>query len=182
MTCPASHYTPIDIVQELLKDISFVSSDLTLEPCAGRTNNIYNLIPGNKERCEIEDGLDFFQYTGSPTKIITNPPYKSNDMKENISIKIMEHSLKVCTGECWFLLNNQMVNSLTPCRLHKYLKLGFKIVFIRILNIPCWYGRYSWICFKKGDWIQQDTKSFCIVDGRLPRHRESTTLVHGIDS
>lgn len=57
--------------------------------------------------------------------------------------------------------------------------MGFKIVFIRI---PCWYGRYSWICFKKGDWIQQDTKSFCIVDGRLPRHGESAALVHGIDS
>lgn len=160
MLCPETHYTPIPTVEELLKDITFVSDDLTLEPCAGRDNRFYNLITGNKERCEIEDGLDFFQYTGSPTKIITNPPYKSNDMKENLSVKVIEHSLKVCSGECWFLLNNQMFNSLTPCRLHKYLKAGWKMTFVRILNIPCWYGRYFWICFKKGHWEVQETKSF----------------------
>jgi hypothetical protein len=28
------------------------------------------------------------------------------------------------------------------------------------LNIPCWYGRYFWICFKKGHWEVQETKSF----------------------
>jgi len=163
MLCPETHYTPIPTVEELLKDITFVSGDLTLEPCAGRDNRFYNLITGNKERCEIEDGLDFFKYEGSPTKIITNPPYKSNDMKENISIKIIEHSLKVCSGECWFLLNNQMFNSLTPCRLHKYLKMGWKINFIRILNIPCWYGRYFWICFKKGHWEGQESKSYRLL-------------------
>ena len=161
--CPDSDYTPISTLQQLLQDISFVSSDLTLEPCKGRENRFYDLIPGKKDWCEIEEGRDFFQYTGSPTKVITNPPYKSNDMKENLSIKIIEHSLKVATDECWFLLNNQMFNSLTPCRLHKYLKMGWKVVFIRILNIPCWYGRYFWICFKKGVWPEQITKSYRIL-------------------
>jgi hypothetical protein len=163
MICPATHYTPIETVQELLQDIQFVSDDLTLEPCKGRENRFYDLIPNNKDWCEIEEGRDFFLYTGSPTKIITNPPYKSNDIKENISVKIIEHSLKVCTGECWFLLNNQMYTSMTPCRLHKYLKGGWKIVFMRLLNIPCWYGRYWWICFKKGEWALQDTKSIRIL-------------------
>jgi hypothetical protein len=31
------------------------------------------------------------------------------------------------------------------------------------LNIPCWYGRYFWVCFKKGDWPSQDTKSIRIL-------------------
>jgi hypothetical protein len=61
------------------------------------------------------------------------------------------------------LLNNQMYNSMTPCRLHKYLKSGWKIVFMRTLNIPCWYGRYYWICFKKGAWELQEGKSFRIL-------------------
>ena len=164
MLCPDTHYTPRDTGDELLKDNTFVSTDHTLEPCAGRDNRFYDKIQGSKERCEIEDGLDFFQYTGTPTKIITNPPYKSNDMKENISVKIIEHSLKVCSDECWFLLNNQMFNSMTPCRLHKYLKQGWKIVFIRIINIPCWYGLYFWIFFKKGQYLIQDTKSFIVMD------------------
>lgn len=159
METPSTQYTPIDTVIELLKDITFVSGDLTLEPCAGRDNRFYNLITGDKERCEIEDGLDFFDYKGSPTRIITNPPFHDQN-KKNICVSVIEHCLKVATQEVWLLLNCQMFNSLTPCRLHKYLKMGWKIDFIRILNIPCWYGRYFWLRFKKGDWPSQDTKSF----------------------
>lgn len=163
MLCPETHYTPVIIVEDLLKDITFVSGELTLEPCAGKFNHIFNLLPEPKARCEIEDeGGDFFQYTGSPHKIITNPPFHSSD-KKNICISVLEHCLKVATQEVWLLLNCQMFNSMTPCRLHKYLKIGWKMVFIRILNIPCWYGRYFWVCFKKGHWEGQETKSFRLV-------------------
>lgn len=162
METPSTQYTPTEVVIELLKDVTFVSGDLTLEPCAGRDNRFYNLIPGDKERCEIEEGLDFFQYTGSPTKIITNPPFHDQN-KKNICVSVIEHCLKVATQEVWLLLNCQMFNSMTPCRLHKYLKMGWKIDYIRILNIPCWYGRYFFLRFKKGDWPSQSTKSFHIL-------------------
>ena len=162
MECPASHYTPREVAQELLRDISFVSSDKTLEPCKGRENRFYDLIPGEKDWCEIEEGRDFFQYTGSPTKVITNPPFHDQN-KKNICVSIIEHCLKVATDEVWLLLNNQIFNSLTPCRLHKYLKAGWKMVFIRLLNIPCWYGRYFWICFKKGAWEIPEGKSMRIL-------------------
>jgi hypothetical protein len=179
METPITHYTPIETVQEILKDITFVSSDFTLEPCKGRENRIYNNIPGKKDWCEIEEGRDFFQYTGSPTKVITNPPFHDQN-KKNICVSIIEHCLKVATDEVWLLLNNQMFNSLTPCRLHKYLKQGWRMNFIRILNIPCWYGRYFWICFKKGDWAIQDTKSFVMLDG-LSRHGKSIEVVPRIE-
>lgn len=180
METPVNQWTPVDVAKELLKDITFVSGELTLECCAGRENRIYNLLPEPKARCEIEDdGGDFFQYTGSPAKIITNPPFMSQN-KKNICVSIMEHCLKVATDEVWLLINCQMYNSLTPCRLHKYLTQGWKIVFIRVLNIPCWYGRYYFICFKKGDWAIQDTKSFVILDG-LSRHRESIEVVPSIE-
>lgn len=162
MEVPVNQFTPVEVAIELLKDITFNPNELTLEPCAGREMRIYNLIPGEKDWCEIELGKDFFQYTGSPHKIITNPPFHSSD-KKNICISVLEHCLKVATDEVWLLLNNQIFNSMTPCRLHKYLNMGFKMVFIRVLNIPCWYGRYYFICFKKGEWIQQDTKSFRIL-------------------
>ena len=61
----------------------------------------------------------------------------------------MEKCFELSDDECWFLLNNQMFNSITPVRLKKYKQLGFCICFIRILNISKWYGRYYWICFKK---------------------------------
>jgi len=44
-----------------------------------------------------------------------------------------------------------MLNSLTVRRLKKYRdNYDFNIIFIRVLEIPCFYGRYYWICFKKG--------------------------------
>ena len=155
--CPDSHYTPEDTIDLIFKDINFREDDCVLEPCAGRDFSMYNKIPiNNKFWCEIDYGVDFFNSFDDKrfTKIITNPPYKSNHIikeeRENLPIKVFERCFKLCDDECWFLLNNQMFNSLTPRRLSNYSKLGFNVVFIRIINIPKWYGRYFWICFKKG--------------------------------
>ena len=155
--CPSTHYTPKDITPILLEDISFNKDDITLEPCKGRTDNFYELIPYTKDWCEIDLGRDLFEYDFGDTlftKIITNPPYRTNHIeakdRKNIAIKVIEKCFELCNDECWFLFNNQMFNSMTPVRLNKYKKLGFEIVFMRILNIKCWYGRYYWVCFKKG--------------------------------
>lgn len=179
METPVTQFTPVEVAKELLKDITFNPNELTLEPCAGREMRIYNLIPNEKDWCELELGRDFFQYSGRPHKIITNPPFMSQD-KKNICVSVIEHCLKVATDEVWLLLNCQMFNSMTPCRLHKYLRAGWKINFIRILNIPCWFGRYFWVCFKKGAWAIPEGKSFCILDGRLPSDRNSAEMVHGV--
>ena len=153
--CPDAHYTPKDIVPLLLKDISFNKYDITLEPCKGRTDNFYELIPYEKDWCEIDLGRDLFQYDFGDkrfTKCITNPPYKSNEIdpkeRKNLTIKVIEKCFELCNDECWFLFNNHMFNSMTPVRLNKYKKLGFEIVFMRILNIKCWYGRYYWVIRK----------------------------------
>ena len=154
--CPDTHYTPIDIVENILNDIKFIATDNTLEPCKGRTNNFYNLIPYNKDWCEIDEGRDIFTYDFNNvifTKIITNPPYRTNHIdakdRQNIAIKVIEKCFELCSDECWFLLNNQMMNSLTPVRLTKYKNINWEVNFIRILNIKKWYGRYYWVCFKK---------------------------------
>ena len=151
--CPETHYTPMETIETIFRDISF-NNDICLEPCAGRELRMFNQIPcEDKDFYEIDFGLDFLtsNITKRYTKVITNPPYRSNhiDNMKNISIKVIEKCFEVCDDECWFLLNNQMMNSLTPVRLSKYRDKGFVVVFIRVLNIPCWYGRYYWICFKK---------------------------------
>jgi hypothetical protein len=154
--CPSSHYTPYETIDLLLKDITFNEGESTLEPTAGREMRIYNKIPFEKDWCEIDLGRDFFTYDFGDKKfdkIITNPPYRSNHKQGhriNIAIKTIEKSFELCKDECWFLLNNQMFNSLTKKRLEKYKELGFCIVFMRVLEIKCWYGRYYWVCFKKG--------------------------------
>jgi hypothetical protein len=154
--CPSFHYTPINIAQELIKDISFNENDITLEPCKGRTNNFYDLIPYNKEWCEIDEGRDFFNYDFKGkkfSKVITNPPYTTNHTKKedrkNIFMPFVFECLKNCSDECWLLLNNKMFNGFTPLRLNKMKTMGFEICYMKILNIKEWYGRYYWICLKK---------------------------------
>lgn len=51
-----------------------------LDPCAG-TNAFYDNYPLNctKFRCEIEDGIDFFDWNEKVDWIITNPPYSIYD-------------------------------------------------------------------------------------------------------
>tara|TARA_R110000824_G_scaffold334915_3_gene521482 strand:+ start:142 stop:639 length:498 start_codon:yes stop_codon:yes gene_type:complete len=153
---PSSHYTPSDICKQLLEDITFNEDDNTLEPCKGRDGNFYNLIPYKKMWTEIDLGRDLFTYDFGETrftKIVTNPPYMSNHINKNervnIAIKVIEKCFELSSDECWFLLNNQMMNSITPARLRKYKELGFAVIYMRILNIPRWYGRYTWCCFKK---------------------------------
>ncbi len=51
-----------------------------LEPCAGE-NSFYNLFKNEeKYRCEITDGIDFFDWNKKVDWIITNPPYSIYDL------------------------------------------------------------------------------------------------------
>ena len=69
-------YTPVEIAVEMVDMAELKPGDVVLEPCYG-SGAIFNLIPDycDKAWCEIEKGRDFFDYTGSPTHIITNPPF-----------------------------------------------------------------------------------------------------------
>tara|TARA_R100000541_G_scaffold21294_1_gene31237 strand:- start:1178 stop:1825 length:648 start_codon:yes stop_codon:yes gene_type:complete len=155
--CPKLHYTHPCVATELLKDINFSDDDFTLEPCYG-AGAIYNLIPGKKDWAEIEANRDFFKMpfkANQFTKVILNPPYASNHIKGDKNRKMLTfpfifRSLELCSDEVWVLLNNAMLNSFTPNRFEKCKDAGFGLVFMRVLNIPNWSGRYYWLCFKKG--------------------------------
>lgn len=153
--CPEFHFTPRQTAQQLIKDITFNENDFTLEPCMG-DGSFYNIIPYTKDWCEIDKGRDIFTYDFGDTtftKVITNPPYRTNHKKvedrKNIAMDFIFRCLELCSDESWFLLNHKMFNSLTPRRLSKMKDMGFEITFLRILNIKKWYGRYYWICLKK---------------------------------
>ena len=151
--CPEFHFTPAEIAAVLMKDITFVETDYTLEPCRA-LGSFYNLIPYNKEWCEIDEGRDFFTYEFGDTKfskVITNPPYRTNHTdateRKNICVEFIFRCLEVCDGEVWLLLNGKMFNTLTPKRLGKMREMGFNMTFMRILDVKIWYGRYYWVCF-----------------------------------
>ena len=152
--CPPFHYTPREVAKELLKDVEFKGDDITLEPCKG-DGAFYDIIPFEKDWCEIDQGRDIFVYPFDRkfTKVIVNPPYKSNHQnvsdRKNICMKFIFRCFELCSEECWFLVNLKMWNSFTPVRLRKIRDMGFNLCFMRVLNIHKWWGRYYWICFSK---------------------------------
>ena len=150
------HYTPRDIAEDLLKDIDFTEEDYIIEPCSG-DGAFYDIIPKicKKYWCEIEKGRDVFELEDKPvyTKCIGNPPYRDNapdGQRKNILIPMIEKYFKITKDEVWILINHRSFNSITPVRLRRWDNLGWRISFLRILDIKKWYGRYYWVCFKQG--------------------------------
>ena len=148
------NFTPTETTEILIKDIEFKEDDNTLEPCNAE-GSFYDLIPYEKDWCEITEGRDIFTYDFKGktfSKVITNPPYRDNapeGERKNICIKFIFRCLELCSDECWLLLNLNMLNSLTPLRLKKFKEMGFNLCFMRVVNIKKWYGRYYWICLSK---------------------------------
>ena len=191
-SCPKLHYTNPIVVAKLFEDIKWSPDDNVLEPCYG-SGNMFNAIPvEKKEWAEIEKGKNFFTqpYKSQQfTKVVLNPPYASNHTKGDprrqiLTMPFIFKSLEVCSDELWVLLNNNMLNSLTPVRLKKIKDAGFGLTFMRVLNIPLWSGRYYWICFKRNaDWIISFTNAIelpanvcecgAVLKGDLTAHRQT---------
>lgn len=65
----------------------FKPTGICLEPCAG-DDAFFDHLPAPKHRCEIRDGIDFFDFNNHVDWIITNPPYSIYD-------HFLEHAFKV---------------------------------------------------------------------------------------
>lgn len=69
----------------------FSPSRVCLDPCAGE-NAFYNALPtGSRGRCEITDGIDFFQWTAPADWIISNPPYSIYDAFHMHAMTLADH-------------------------------------------------------------------------------------------
>jgi len=77
--------TPEIFCKETVKHFNPIGS--ILEPCKGE-GNFLKYLPDNTDWCEIEEGLDFFNYNKKVDWIITNPPY-------SIFRKFLNHSMDV---------------------------------------------------------------------------------------
>lgn len=144
------HYTPEALASKLVSLVEIHHSDVLLEPFKGG-GSFYNQFPAEnvKDWCEIDEGRDFFQYEGSCDIIITNPPFKSNEVQRNILIKCMDKCFDVCRKKVCVLINSKCFNSLTPLRLHHWSQRGWVITNVHICNVSKWFGRYYFVTFEK---------------------------------
>lgn len=69
-------YTPLGIAKSMVSMVDFREGDVVLEPCVGG-GAIFDLLPESCERlwCEIDKGVDFYDFTDPVDVLITNPPF-----------------------------------------------------------------------------------------------------------
>ncbi len=86
-------WTPEYVAKDLVD--WFKPTGKILEPCYGQ-GNIYNCLPANSLWCEIDKGVDFYDFKTEVDWIITNPPYSHFS-------KFIKHGLQVSDNSVWLL-------------------------------------------------------------------------------
>lgn len=95
-------YTPSHIVDEVLN--IFTPSGVILEPAKGG-GAFLNKLPADTLWCEIDDGIDFFDFRESVDWIVTNPPY-------SIFNEFLTHSLSLANDVLYIIPVNKILSSL----------------------------------------------------------------------
>jgi hypothetical protein len=131
--------TPEALVKECLSFISLKEADIVLDPCLG--NGVwYKNIIGKKEWCEIERGIDFFDFNEKIDWIISNPPYSDLD-------NWLNHSFEIAKKGVAYLLG---VNNFTAKRMELANKMGFGLTKLSMFKVFKWWGLSYFLVWEKG--------------------------------
>ena len=100
-------YTPERVAKDIIKtlDTKFGINGKVLEPCKGG-GAFYNNIPDKCEKlwCEIDEGVDFFNFNDKVDWIITNPPYSIFD-------EFILHSFEIANNIALLIPINKLTSS-----------------------------------------------------------------------
>lgn len=94
-------YTPEWIALDMIKH--FNPQGAILDPCAGG-GVFFNNLQGDKYFCEIEKGIDFFNFQLPVKWIMSNPPYSIFD-------EWLKHSLFLADEICYLIPVNKLLSS-----------------------------------------------------------------------
>jgi len=141
-------FTPEDAAQKIIDWIvpQIEISDTVLEPFRGN-GVLYDKIPNKKYYCEINEGLDFFNYNKKVDWAISNPPFQIKSV--NAFIPIVNRTMEICNKGFFYLINHKLWSSITIKRLKEWKEKDWLISRIKIIEIKKWYGRYYIIKFQK---------------------------------
>jgi len=128
------YITPESLVRLHLSLFHGMSHCKVLDPFrgSGAYFNLFNeYFPHSKyEWCEIEAGRDFFDYTGSPDVIVSNPPY-------SIIERILDKCFELRPRYISFLLQ---AHNVTPHRIQKANANGYFVLDYTICRVSRWFG------------------------------------------
>lgn len=118
-------YTPIDLCKKIID--YFEPKGQILEPCKG-TGNFSNLMT-NCDWCEIDEGIDFFDYQKENIDwIITNPPY-------SIVKKFLIKSYELGAKNIVYVIPINHILGL-KARLNDMKKYGYSVKEIILIDTP----------------------------------------------
>ena len=128
------YITPETLVRKHLSIFDGMSNCVVLDPFRG-SGAYFNLFseyfPDSVYQwCEIEAGRDFFDYVGTPTVIVSNPPYS---MIERILDKCYELRPRYIS----FLLQ---AHNVTPHRIERANDNGYYVWDYTICRTDRWFG------------------------------------------
>ena len=124
-------FTPIELAKECINLVPIAESDSLLDPFYGG-GAFYDNYPekNKKEWCEIEMGIDFFDYKGNVDWVISNPPF-------SLVNQILDKCVLVCNKGFGLIL---LCTALTAPRINRMKQMGFVISKVEIFQVKTWFG------------------------------------------
>ena len=145
-------FTPDESAQKIMNWIlpQIKPDDIILESFKGN-GAFYDKIPNKKYYCEIDSGINFFDFDKKVDWVISNPPFRvlHNNEPINAFIPIINHTMKICKKGFFYLINHKLWSSLTVKRINDWSQKNWVISKIFVIEIKKWYGRYYVVKFEK---------------------------------
>jgi hypothetical protein len=153
-----NYHTPLELVKDIFKlmdDKYLESNDTILDPCSGKIDDVtgcrfFNVFKEkySTDRCEIEEGLDFFNYNKQVDWIIGNPPFGNFTpwLKKTLetSVKGFAYILSPFTFDSnrmeLVFKYNFCISKIFPMSIKGW--FGFPVNFIIVIKQPSNYVRY----------------------------------------
>jgi type I restriction-modification system DNA methylase subunit len=122
-------YTPLKLAKIMIDMCNISPNDIVLDPSKGGGVFYDNLPECNKKYCEIDEGIDFFDFNEKVDIIVGNPPYSlwNEWLKKSIELK----PNKIC-----YLFG---ILNLTPKRVKYMEREGYYITKMYIVRVSWWF-------------------------------------------
>ena len=133
-------YTPPSLAQRMIEMAAIQPHEVVLDPSKGAGVFFDNLPRCDKHYCEIEEGVDFYQWSMPVDVVIGNPPYSQ-------WTKWLAHTLSICRSRICYVFG---ANSLTGNRIQMIHDAGFGITKIHFVKVAWWMTQSMVIVAEKG--------------------------------